>query len=244
MGLLPSQQRCGRLKNKGVFMKRKLWIISMGLLGLGSINATHAVAQVPVVSLITGAVKKVIVAIDLKVQQLQNRTLQLQNAEKELENKMALTNLDDISGWLDKEKQLYAGYYKELQTVRGVIAGYELVKNVIRQQQQLVTEYRQANRLFHGDKHFSASELQYMGNVYNGILQQSADNLSEVLLAVSNGTTQMSDEERLAIIHKAAARLQGNLDDLRQFNYNAQQLSLSRARDQQERDNLKKMYGL
>ncbi|MBS1528791.1 MAG: conjugal transfer protein TraI [Bacteroidetes bacterium] len=212
--------------------------------GLCCLSATNASAQVPVLSLITGAVKKVITAIDLKVQQLQNRTLQLQNAEKALENKMALTNLNDISGWLDKEKQLYAGYYQELQTVRGVIAGYELVKNVIRQQQQLVAEYRQSYRLFREDRHFSASELQYMGNVYNGILQQSAENLGEVLMAVSNRTTQMSDGERLQLIHKAAMRMQRNLDDLRQFNFNAQQLSLSRANDQRERDHLKSMYGL
>lgn len=225
-------------------MKTKSWITTICLTGLCCTNAVNASAQIPIAGLITGAIKKVIVAIDLKVQQLQNKTLQLQDAEKALENKMALTNLTDISGWLDKEKQLYAGYYKELQTVRGVIAGYELVKNVVARQRELVSEYRQAYRLFRQDKHFSATELDYMGQVYNGILAQSADNLNEVLLAVSNLATQMSDGERLAIIHRSAAKLQVNLDDLRQFNYDAQQLSLGRANDQQERNNLKKLYGL
>jgi hypothetical protein len=34
---------------------------------------------------VTGLIKKVIVAIDLKVQQLQNRTISLQNAEQQVE---------------------------------------------------------------------------------------------------------------------------------------------------------------
>lgn len=204
----------------------------------------QASAQIPIVSIISSAVKKVIVAIDLKVQQLQNKTLELQNAEKQLENKMALSNLNDISGWLDKERQLYAGYYKELQTVKGVIAGYQLVKSVVNQQAQLVSEFKQAYTLFRQDRNFSAAELAYMGKVYNGILNESIGNLNEVLLAVSNLSTQMSDGERLGLIHKAAAKLQDNLDDLRQFNTNAAQLSISRTNNKRSREELKKLYGL
>lgn len=225
-------------------MRRRLCYALFGVMLLVCLPVQQASAQIPVVSIISSAVKKVIVAIDLKVQQLQNKTLELQNAEKQLENKMALSNLNDISGWLDKERQLYAGYYKELQTVKGVIAGYQLVKSVVNQQAQLVSEYKQAYTLFRQDRNFSAAELAYMGKVYNGILNESIGNLNEVLLAVSNLSTQMSDGERLGLIHKAAAKLQDNLDDLRQFNTNAAQLSISRTNNKRSREELKKLYGL
>jgi len=225
-------------------MKRRFYyglVVGMCMIWL---PVQQASAQIPIVSIISSAVKKVIVAIDLKVQQLQNKTLQLQDAEKQLENKMALSNLNDISGWLDKERQLYAGYYKELQNVKAVIAGYQMVKNVVNQQAQLVREYKQAYTLFRQDPNFSAAELDYMSKVYNGILHESVGNLNEVLLAISNLSTQMSDGERLGLIHKAAAKLQVNLDDLRQFNTNAAQLSLSRTNNQKGREELKKLYGL
>jgi hypothetical protein len=225
-------------------MRRRFSYALFGVMLLVWLPVQQASAQIPIVSIISSAVKKVIVAIDLKVQQLQNKTLELQNAEKQLENKMALSNLNDISGWLDKERQLYAGYYKELQTVKGVIAGYQLVKSVVNQQAQLVSEYKQAYTLFRQDRNFSAAELAYMGKVYNGILNESIGNLNEVLLAVSNLSTQMSDGERLGLIHKAAAKLQDNLDDLRQFNTNAAQLSISRTNNKRSREELKKLYGL
>lgn len=223
-------------------MKWKKIIITTALLTIGC--SVQLRAQIPIVSLITSAVKKVIVAIDLKVQQMQNKTIALQNAEKALENKMALGNLNDISGWLDKEKQLYADYYRELQQVKSVIATYELVKQVVKQQEQIVNEYHQAFSLFQRDQHFSTDELNNMRGVYSGILDASVQNLNEVLLAVTNLSTSMSDAERLALIHKAAAGLQHNLDDLRQYNSGNIQLSLRRAQDQQSRTAVKKLYGL
>lgn len=224
-------------------MKSKLTILSLCCL-IFSLISTKVNAQIPGVSLITGVIKKVIVAIDLKVQQLQNQTLALQNAEQQLENSLHLGSLNNISGWLGKEKDLYAGYYQELNKVRGLIADYDEVKNVISKQKQLVTEYRQASSLFSRDAHFSANELRYMGNIYNGILQESLQNLDELLMVVSDLCTQMDDAERLQKIGQAAKAMQTNLDHLRQFNRQNAGLSLLRAKDAQDRQNVKQLYGI
>jgi hypothetical protein len=206
--------------------------------------ANDTKAQIPVVNIVTGVIKKVIVAIDLKVQALQNQTIALQNAEQRLENSLHLSSLNNISGWLGKEKDLYANYYHELNQVRGLIAAYDEVKNVISKQQQLVKEYRQARSLFKHDAHFSAAELQYMDNIYNGILQESLQNLDDLLLAVSNFSTQMDDAERLQKIGQAARAIQTNLDHLRQFNRQNTALGLMRAKDAQDRQNVKHLYGI
>jgi hypothetical protein len=205
---------------------------------------TAANAQIPGVSIVTGVIKKVIVAIDLKVQQLQNQTIALQNAEQKLENSLHLSSLNNISGWLGKEKELYAGYYKELNEVRGLIADYDEVKSVISKQKQLVAEYQQASSLFNHDAHFSPTELKYMGNIYNGILQESLQNLDQLLMVVSNLSTQMDDAERLQKIGLAAKAMQTNLDHLRQFNRQNAGLSLMRAKDAQDRQNVKQLYGI
>jgi hypothetical protein len=208
------------------------------------LTGTAAKAQIPGVSIITGVIKKVIVAIDLKVQQLQNQTIALQNAEQKLENSLHLSSLNNISGWLGKEKELYAGYYKELNEVRGLIADYDEVQSVISKQKQLVAEYQQASSLFNHDAHFSPTELKYMGNIYNGILQESLQNLDQLLMVVSNLSTQMDDAERLQKIGQAAKAMQTNLDHLRQFNRQNAGLSLMRAKDAQDRQNVKQLYGI
>ena len=224
-------------------MKKLLLVIAFMVL-CSAMPIQKAQAQIPVVSLITSAIKKVITAIDLKVQQLQNQTIMLQNAEQNLENRMSLGNLNDISGWLNKERNLYQSYYKELATVKTVISDYDEVKRIISQQEEIVWEYKNARSQFSQDKHFSSQELNSMGNVYNGIMQESIRNLDEVLLAVKSFSTQMSDAERLLLVHKASAGMQKNLNDLRQFNNNNITISLERAQGEHDRENIKQLYGL
>jgi hypothetical protein len=206
--------------------------------------ANDTKAQIPGVGIVTGVIKKVIVAIDLKVQALQNKTIALQNAEQQLENSLHLSSLNNISGWLGKEKDLYANYYQELNQVRGLIAGYDETKSIISKQKQLVMEYRQASSLFNHDAHFSPNELQYIGNIYNGILQESLQNLDELLMVVGNLGMQMDDAERLQRISQTAKAMQTNLDHLRQFNRQNAGLSLLRTKDAQDRQNVKQLYGI
>jgi hypothetical protein len=226
-------------------MKRKFKILICALTCLlFSLTGNMASAQVPVVSLVSGVIKKVITALDLKVQELQNQTIALQNAEQNLENSMSLGNLNDITGWIGKERSLYQNYYKELATVKTIISDYDEVERIISEQEELVLEYKNAQSLFSQDKHFSASELSEMATAYNGILQESIRNLDEVVLAVKSFVTQMSDAQRLLLIHKASAGMQKNLNDLRQYNNNNVWLSLQRASDEQDKQAVKTLYGI
>jgi hypothetical protein len=222
--------------------KRDLKLIVVLMLCLTLAN--RGSAQVPVVSLVTGVIKKIIIAIDLKVQRLQNATLALQNAEQALENQLSLNSLNDIRGWLSRERDLYRDYYQELTEVRTVIAGYGEVKNLIREQQLILAEYKSASGLFHRDRHFSAAELRFVDEVYRGILAESLRNLEEALLAVRAFSTRMHDAERLQLIQQAAAGMQTNLDHLRQFNDQNSWLSRQRAGEEQDREDLKRRYGL
>lgn len=225
-------------------MKTKHKIIATSLMLGFSFLSVRSEAQVPVVSLVTGLVKKVIIAIDLKVQQLQNQTIALQNAEQQVENTLHLNSLNNISDWLNKEKSLYAQYYQELATVRQLIADYDMIKKIISQQTELVSEYREASAAFRQDSHFSAAELKYMDNIYSGILQESLRNIDELTTAVTDIATKMDDSERLVRINEAAKSMQTNLDHLRQFNHQNAGLSLLRARDAQDRASVKQLYGI
>ena len=224
-------------------MKKILWITGMMVIVI-IMPLEKSQAQIPIVGLFTAAIKKVITAIDLKVQQLQNQTIALQNAEQQLENSLSLGKLNDISGWLGKERDLYKNYYQELAQVKVIISDYDEVKKIISRQKQLLSEYQQANALFHQDEHFSAEELSYMSTIYTGILQESLRNLNEVMLAVDAFSTQMDDAERMQRIHQASSGMQTNLDHLRQFNQQNVTISLYRAKDEQDRRSVRQLYGL
>ena len=209
-----------------------------------TVSVQKTQAQIPVLQIIQGGVKKVIKAVDLKIQRLQNKTIWLQNAEKTLENEMSKLKLKEISDWAVKQKELYASYFDELWKVKNALQTYQNVKDIVDKQLQLVTEYSRAFNLSKQDKNFSAEELAYMQEVYSGILKESLKNIEQVDLVVTSFATQMSDAKRLEIIHKASDNMETNLSDLRQFNQQNLRISLQRAKERNDVDAVKKMYGI
>jgi len=224
-------------------MKRS--ILTLGLIfSFVSALPVRAEAQFAIADVINLVVKKVINSVDLAVQQIQNKTIVLQNAQKELENVLSQLQLDDISNWLEKQRKLYEDYYRELWQVKQIISDYDRVKTIIRLQSQVVAEYTKAYNLFQQDPHFTAQELEYMVEVYTGILNESLGYVNQVLLVVNSMVTQMDDASRLAIIDQAAAGIQKNYNDLTRFNHQNLQISLERAAERNDLGTIKKLYGV
>lgn len=220
-------------------MKKKLILASIVML-IGA--DSHA--QTPIAEIIKKAITKVIVAVDLEIQRLQNKTIWLQNAQKAIENEMSKLKLNEISDWVEKQRKIYAEYFDELSKVKEVIATYHRVRDIIDKQKALVGEYRSAWSLFRQDDHFTADEIVYMGKVYTGILNESIKNLDQVFLVINAFTTQMTDAKRIEIINHAAELIDQNLADLRQFNDQNKMLSFQRAAEKGDIDVVKKLYGL
>jgi hypothetical protein len=225
-------------------MKKYMVILPLSAVTIFVSIPKGADAQFVVSEVLSQTVGRVIRAIDLQVQRLQNQTIWLQNAQKALENQLSKLKLTEISDWSQKQQDLYKGYYDELWQVKSVIAYYERIKDMTEKQASLVSQYNHAWNLLKSDKHFSAEELKYMGSVYSGILQESVKNLDEILVVINSFKTQMSDAKRLELVDKAADRIDTNCSDLKEFNSQNQILSIQRAKDQNEVLSLKKYYGI
>ncbi|MBE7174522.1 MAG: conjugal transfer protein TraI [Williamsia sp.] len=220
-------------------------VIATGILLLCQVVPSSSLrAQDPVTEAIKAAVIKVIKAIDLQVQRIQTRTIWLQNAQKVVENKMSELRLDEITGWVEKQRQLYQDYFDELSKVKSVISGFSEVRGIIDRQKQLVSEYRQAYGVFQEDKNFTPEEISYMYKVYSGILGESLKNVDQLFLVINSLTTQMSDAKRLEIIHQVAEGIETNLSDLRQFNTQNKVIALQRANEKKDIDQLRKLHAL
>lgn len=207
-----------------------------------SLPQTHA--AIPIIQIIKEASKKVIRAVDLMIQRIQNKTIGLQNAAKVLENKLSKLKLSEIAQWTERQRELYRQYYDDLWKVRNTITTYRRISLILKRQQQIITEYQFTWEMVNQDKHFTRSEIDYMYRVYTGILHESVYNLDQILLVINSFKTQMSDAKRLEIINTAGDAIDQNYTDLKQFNNQAVQLSLNRAKDEHELLVVKKLYGL
>lgn len=209
-----------------------------------SARPAEKVAVLPILEIVKAVTKKVIKAIDLRIQRLQNKTIWLQNAQKQVENVLSKLKLDEISDWTQKQKDLYKGYYEELAKVKSIITYYQRIREITKKQTQLVQEYERAWNLFKQDTHFKDSEIQYMERVYTGILEESVKNIDQIFLILDSFATQMSDLKRLEIINNAADQIDGNYDDLTMFNQQNILLSLQRAKTEADVNQVKQFYGI
>lgn len=201
-------------------------------------------AQDPIMEIIKAAVTKVIVAVDLQLQRLQNKTIWMQNAQKTLENTLSKLHLDEIKDWTEKQRKLYADYFEELRKVKVALTYYQRVRDILAQQSQIITEYKNAWALFRQDKHFTKEELDYMLIVYTGMMNESAKNVDQLFLVINAFVTQMSDAKRLEIIDDVAVSVEQTLMDLKAFNEESKLISLQRAIERGEIEYVKKLYGL
>jgi len=201
-------------------------------------------AQIPILDLINLAAKKVVVAVDLKIQQLQTQTIELQAAEKELENSMESTELGDIIGWVQAQQQLFSEYYRELWQVKAAITSYERLAQLIDQEARVVQQYHQMTSILSQDNHFTPSELATMTSTLTSILNQTITNFTQIRLVINAFVTQMPDAGRLQIIDQTAARVNQNSAAMEAFYQQNLLLSLQRARDQNDIATTKTLYGL
>lgn len=214
------------------------------LIVLALLVSVSSYAQFPIAEIIKAGIKKVIVAVDLKIQKLQNKTIWLQNAQKTIENILSQTKLTEISDWAERQRTLYADYFQELKNVKSALSYYYRVKDIIANQVAMVNEYKAAWAVFRQDKNFSQGELEYMGEIYAGMLNESSKAIDQLLMVINAFTTQMTDAKRMQIINTAATTMEQGFMDLKDFNNQNKLISIQRASAKGEIEYVKKLYGL
>jgi hypothetical protein len=225
-------------------MKKYMVILPLSTVTIFVSIPKCADAQFIVGSVISSTVGRVIKAIDLEVQRMQNQTIWLQNAQKALENQLSQLKLSEISDWSQKQRDLFSRYYQELWDIKTAIAWYTRISEMTEKQVALVNSYNRAWALIKNDKHFNADELAYMSRVYSGILQESVKDLDQILIIINPGKTQMPDAKRMELINKTADHMDNNYNDMQEFTTQNEMLSLDRAEDENEVLTLKQYYGI
>lgn len=220
-------------------------VVGVGLLLSLLVVPISSSAQVlEIGAIIQQGIKRVIRAVDLQVQRLQNQTIWLQNAQKTIENALSKLKLGEISDWVDRQRELYARYFDELHRVRSIIAYYRKIKSITEKQVRIVQQYKRAFDLFKQDEHFTDDEILYMGRVYSGMFDASLKNLERLFMVINSFAATMTDAERLSVIHEVNEEMDHTYTDLTQFNVQNQLLSLQRSKSLQEVEVVKRLYGL
>jgi len=139
---------------------------------------------------------------------------------------------------------LHEVFLDGLMLVSPEIKKYRRVADIIRDQKNLVSEYKTAFKSFQSSGGLNLSELDYLGRVYQQLLDQSLNSLDELVTVITAGTLRMSDEQRLKAIDRIFADTQDKLMFLRNFNQQAMLLSQQRIRQRAELGDTRSLYNL
>ncbi|ASZ09578.1 hypothetical protein [Chitinophaga sp. MD30] len=139
---------------------------------------------------------------------------------------------------------LHKAFLDGLMEVSPAVRNYRRVADITNYQIILVKEYRKAYERFRQDNNFNADELAYLGRVYDNLFKESLRNLDELLTVITTGKARMSDDERLQAIDRIYADMQDKLTFLRHFNNNTTILAVQRAKERNDAQTIRKIYGL
>ena len=206
-----------------ILCKLGLMLVLLGISG-------HPVkAAIPIAEIIRQGVKKIIVAVDLKIQRLQNETIWMQQVQQKMENVLSETQLREISSWSARQKELYGDYYQGLWKVKSVLGQYQKIRDITQTQAELLRAYQDSWRLLSSSGQFSADELGVIQSRYSVLLQAGVRNLSQLTAVVKSFSFQISDGERLERIHLLDREMNQNYRDLLGLNMQLESINRQRA---------------
>ena len=174
--------------------------------------------------------------------------------EKLREFKQILTDMKDgyqiLTRGYDAVRDISAGNFNlhkafldGLLAVSPTVRNYFKVAQIIQNQIRLVSEYKSAYTQFQSSGQFNPDELVYLLSVYNNLIKTSLTHITDLTTILTAGSLRMSDAERLAAIDRLDRDMSGKLTFLRSFNNRTAVLALQRAKEQENLNQIKKMYG-
>ena len=137
---------------------------------------------------------------------------------------------------------LHSAFLNSLMAISPTVRQYGRIADIISMQASIVSEYKAAWRQASASGHFSATELVYMNGVFNQLLNQSVDNLTNLANVITAGTLRMSDAERLQAIDHIYGDTENKLVFLRHFDSEVAILQLQRQKEQNDVNTLQKFY--
>ena len=137
---------------------------------------------------------------------------------------------------------LHEAFLDALLDVSPTVRNYHKVAEIISMQIKLVQQQGDAFARYHGSGNFSSDELDYIGRIYDNLINESLRNLDELTVIITAGQVRMSDNERIEAIDRIYEDVQEKLLFLNDFNNTTSVLSLQREKEQHDTGSMQNVY--
>jgi len=137
---------------------------------------------------------------------------------------------------------LHEAFLDALLDVRPTVRNYHKVAEIISLQIKLMQQQGDAFIRYQGSGNFSSEELDYIGRIYDNLIDESLRNLDELTVVITAGQVRMSDNERIEAIDRIYDDVQEKVLFLKDFNNTTSVLSLQREKEQHDTESMQNVY--
>ena len=148
-----------------------------------------------------------------------------------------------VKGIAQGSFNLHEVFLDGLYLVSPVVRRYVRVADILTAEERILSEYKSAYSRFAASNKFNPHELDYMLSVYNQLMKQALQQMTNLLNVITDRKMRMSDAERLAAIDRIYRDTDDKLVFLESFNRKTAMLQLQRTKEQNENQTLKNLYG-
>jgi hypothetical protein len=122
------------------------------------------------------------------------------------------------------------------------VRAYPRARDILRNQQDVISEYRSAKSSYAGSDLLTPEERNFLSAVYERLTQASADDLDELNRVTTDSQLRMTDAERLAAIDRLYLQSTDQLGYLRKFNEQLAGMIRQRQAYRNDRQNVNSLY--
>ncbi|KVV16205.1 hypothetical protein [Flavobacterium sp. TAB 87] len=187
-----------------------------------------------------------------QAQELQQLAL---NIEKLAQFKAILSDMKDgykiLTGGYKTVKDLSQGNFSlhkvfldGLMEVSPTVKKYKRIGDIVNYQVTLLSESKKGLQRFAKNKQFTVDEIKYFEAVYGKVLQESLQNLDELLMVITAKSMRMTDEERLTAIDRIYLKMENKLEFIAYFNNSSAILLLQRQKEYNDVQIMRPLYEL
>ena len=139
---------------------------------------------------------------------------------------------------------LHLDYFNSLKAVNPRIKNWTKVAQIISYKVRIINDTRKTLNGIHEANQFTNIELDYCKRVFDNLLNECVKNIDELMIVITDGKTEMKDDERVERIDKLYTDMQDKYSFASSFSSEMGMLSMQRMTEQVDINYSKKINGI
>ena len=157
---------------------------------------------------------------------------------------IARNGLTTIGNIKKGDFNLHNDFFSSFKSVSPTIRNYSKVANIISFQVKIIETYKYTYKYVQSISLYSPSEIDFIYRVFTNLINNSSDDLDQLIAVITANELEMKDDERLKRIDAIYASMQDKYAFAKSFGDEAKVLSIQKAKDKNNVETSRSLYGI